>query len=35
MTPATGYSATQIRLHWIVAALVGAQYIFKDSIAGS
>ncbi|TAH64756.1 MAG: cytochrome B [Rhodopseudomonas palustris] len=28
-----GYSRTQIALHWIVVALVAAQYIFKDAIA--
>lgn len=35
MTEKTGYSATQIGLHWIVALLVAAQYIFKDSIASA
>ena len=33
MNSPTGYSRTQIALHWIVVALVAAQYIFKDSIA--
>ena len=31
----TGYSATQIVLHWAVAVLVAAQYIFKDAISGA
>lgn len=31
----TGYSRTQIALHWAVAALVAAQYIFKDGIVGA
>ena len=35
MTQTTGYSATQIALHWIVALLVAGQYVFKDSIAAS
>lgn len=30
-----GYSATQIALHWGVAALVAGQYIFKDAISGA
>lgn len=30
-----GYSATQIALHWAVAMLVAAQYIFKDAISGA
>lgn len=29
----TGYSRTQIALHWAVAALVAGQYLFKESIA--
>ncbi|MDI4663722.1 cytochrome b/b6 domain-containing protein [Xanthobacter autotrophicus] len=29
----TGYSRTQIALHWAVAALVAAQYLFNDAIA--
>lgn len=33
-TPA-GYSRMQIALHWIVVALVAAQYIFKDAIANA
>lgn len=33
MKQRTGYSATQIGLHWIVAVLVAGQYIFKDSIS--
>ncbi|MBI1493218.1 cytochrome b [Halocynthiibacter styelae] len=28
-----GYSRTQIALHWGVAGLVAAQYLFKDSIS--
>jgi cytochrome b561 len=28
-----GYSTTQIALHWAVAALVAAQYIFHEAIA--
>jgi len=35
MTEKTGYSATQIGLHWIVALLVAGQYIFKDNIASA
>ncbi len=30
-----GYSATQIALHWAVAVLVVAQYLFKDAISGA
>ncbi|MFG1351989.1 cytochrome b [Xanthobacter autotrophicus] len=30
---AAGYSRTQIALHWAVAALVAAQYLFNDAIA--
>ena len=33
MIQPTGYSRTQIALHWAVVALVAAQYIFKDAIA--
>lgn len=33
MTHPSGYSGTQIALHWIVALLVAGQYIFKGSIA--
>lgn len=29
----TGYSRTQIALHWAVASLVAAQYLFNDAIA--
>ncbi|WP_424944894.1 cytochrome b [Aliiroseovarius crassostreae] len=32
MTPPKGYSLSQIRLHWIVAALIAAQYLFKEAI---
>ena len=35
MTTPTGYSRTQIALHWGVAGLVAAQYLFKDSIAAA
>ncbi|MEN8656683.1 MAG: cytochrome b/b6 domain-containing protein [Marivita sp.] len=35
MIDKTGYSATQIGLHWIVALLVAGQYIFKESIASA
>jgi len=35
MAHPTGYSRTQIALHWAVAALVAGQYIFKDSISGA
>lgn len=33
MSAPQGYSRAQIWLHWIVAALIAAQYVFKDSIA--
>ena len=33
MNSPTGYSRMQIALHWIVVALVAAQFIFKDAIA--
>lgn len=32
MTSPKGYSTTQIALHWGIAVLVAAQYIFKDAI---
>jgi cytochrome b561 len=35
MNSPAGYSRTQIALHWIVVALVAAQYIFKDAIANA
>lgn len=35
MKQTSGYSATQIGLHWIVTVLVAGQYIFKDSIASA
>ncbi len=35
MTVRNGYSITQIALHWIVAVLVAAQYLFKDAIAAA
>ncbi len=28
-----GYSTTQIALHWAVAVLIAAQYLFKDAIS--
>lgn len=28
-----GYSTAQIALHWVVAVLIAAQYIFKDAIS--
>jgi cytochrome b561 len=31
----SSYSRTQIALHWAVAVLVAAQYIFKDAISGA
>lgn len=31
----TGYSRTQIALHWIVAALIAAQFLFKDAISAA
>ncbi len=31
----TGYSRTQIALHWAVAALVAAQYLLNDAIAAA
>ncbi|CAM5549966.1 cytochrome b/b6 domain-containing protein [Frigidibacter albus] len=34
-TAPQGYSSTQIALHWAVAVLVAAQYIFKDAISGA
>jgi len=34
-TTPQGYSTTQIALHWAVAVLVAAQYIFKDAISGA
>lgn len=33
MDTSAGYSRVQIVLHWIVMALVAAQYIFRDDIA--
>ncbi|MEZ5721357.1 MAG: hypothetical protein R3D59_06620 [Paracoccaceae bacterium] len=33
MTKPAGFSRAQIAPHWIVAALVVAQYLFKDAIA--
>ena len=32
-TAPTGFSAAQIRLHWIVAILIAAQYILHDAIS--
>jgi cytochrome b561 len=34
-TAPAGYSATQIALHWAVAALVAGQYLFHDAISGA
>ncbi|MFC2966503.1 cytochrome b [Acidimangrovimonas pyrenivorans] len=33
MSTVTGYSKGQIRLHWIVAALIVIQYVFHDAIS--
>jgi cytochrome b561 len=33
MKRTSGYSVTQIGLHWIVAVLVAGQYIFKDNVS--
>lgn len=33
MKQTSGFSATQIGLHWIVAVLVAGQYFFKDGIS--
>lgn len=30
-----GYSANQIRLHWIIAALILVQYLFSDGISAA
>lgn len=30
-----GYSATQIALHWAVAVLIAAQFLFKDAISNA
>lgn len=35
MTPPAGYSRTRIALHWIAAALIVQQYVFKDAIAAA
>lgn len=35
MTAPQGYSTRQIALHWAVAALVVAQYLFSDAISGA
>lgn len=35
MPAPTGYSKTQITLHWAVAILIVGQYVFKDSIASA
>lgn len=32
MNTPKGYSLSQIRLHWVVAALIVSQYLFKDAI---
>lgn len=33
MATPSGYSRTQIRLHWIIVALVAAQYLLKGAIS--
>lgn len=33
MTAPTGYSRAQIALHWIVVALIAAQYLLNDAIS--
>lgn len=35
MSPVTGYTRRQIAAHWIVAALILMQYLFKDGIAAA
>lgn len=35
MPAPTGYTRVQIQLHWIIAALIVLQYIFKDAIAAA
>lgn len=35
MTVPTGYSRKQIALHWIVFALIAAQYLFKDAMSNA
>lgn len=35
MPAVTGYTRRQIALHWIVAALILMQYLFKDGIASA
>lgn len=35
MPAPTGYSRLQIRLHWIIAALIVLQYLFKNAIAAA
>lgn len=32
---AKGYSATQILLHWIIAVLIGAQFLFNDPVGSA
>jgi cytochrome b561 len=35
MTPPKGYSAVQIALHWIIALLILAQYVFHDAMVAA
>jgi cytochrome b561 len=35
MTSPTGYTRTQIALHWIAALLILQQYLFKDAISAA
>lgn len=35
MNKPNGYSLSQIRLHWVAAALIVMQYLFKDSIGSA
>ncbi|WP_108482040.1 cytochrome b [Oceaniglobus ichthyenteri] len=35
MTAPTGYSRTQIALHWVAFGLIAAQYLFKDAISNA
>lgn len=35
MTDATGYSRTQITLHWLTAALVASQFLFHDWVSAA
>jgi cytochrome b561 len=35
MAQATGFSRTQIALHWLIAVLVILQFVFHDSVVGA